>query len=49
MAGYDLAHDRVIHNAWQDVINNRPEVIVHTVTTYVAPARKSLLQRVFGG
>ena len=49
MAGYDVAHDRVMKNAWQDMINNRPEVIIHTVTKYVDPPRKPLLQRVFGG
>jgi hypothetical protein len=49
MAGYDVAHDRVIKNAWQDVINDRPEVIVETVTKYVDPPRKSLSQRLFGG
>jgi hypothetical protein len=45
MAGYDVAHDRVMSNARQDVTNNRPEVIVRTVTKYVDPPRKSLFQR----
>jgi hypothetical protein len=45
MAGYDVAHDRVIRGARQDVIDNRPEVIVRTVTKYVEPPRKSLFQR----
>jgi hypothetical protein len=45
MAGYDIAHDRVMSNARQAVIDNRPEVIVHTVTKYVDPPRKSLFQR----
>jgi hypothetical protein len=49
MAGYDVAHDRVIKNAWQDVINDRPEVIVETVTKYVDQPRKPLLQRIIGG
>jgi hypothetical protein len=49
MAGYDIAHDRVMSNARQDVTNNRPEVIVQTVTKYVAPPRKSLFQRLSRG
>ncbi len=49
LAGYAVAHDRVIRNAWDDVSNNRPEVIVHTVTKYVEPPRKPFFQRVLGG
>ena len=48
MNGYDVAFDRVLRDAEQDILNNRPEVVVRTVTKYTDPPRKPFVQRVFG-
>jgi hypothetical protein len=46
LAGYQRAHNVVVHMAWEDIIKNRPEAIVRTV--YVEPPSKSLLHRLTG-